>query len=334
MAKGHKPKAGSRAFWPRKRARRIYPRLKVCTQSIGIMDKMKESKPIAFAAYKAGMTHVMFTDTRKGSVTEGHEISRPVTVLDCPPLVVFGIKLYKKELGRYKDIGTLLADSLKKELSRKLLIFDRKKKHDAVAFEKLVDGAVNVRLVVHTQPKESGLGKKKPEVFELDIGGATPRQKWEYAKHKLGKEIDIAEVFAGGEYVDVSAVDIGKGYQGPVKRFGIVIRSRKNKGKRRHVGTMGPVTPARVLPGRIPLAGQMGFQTRTEYNKRIIKVGSGGISPDGGFINYGVVPKAYIMLEGSVPGPKKRLIMFRKSFRKTTVREPVEISHVSVRTQQ
>jgi ribosomal protein L3 len=47
-----------------------------------------------------------------------------------------------------------------------------------------------------------------------------------------------------------------------------------------------------------------------------------------------IVPKAYIMLEGSVPGPKKRLIMFRKSFRKTTAREPVEISHVSVRTQQ
>lgn len=330
MAKGHKPKAGSRAFWPRKRAKGAYARFKHSKESERL-KKAEETKPIEFGGYKAGMTQVLLTNTRKMSVTQGQDLSKPVSVLECPPLFVFGIKLYRKGSKGLETSGMVWAKDLKKDIVRKLDI--PKKKSELPDLGGKLGEISDIRLLVHTQPRESGLGKKKPEVFEIDISG-TLENRWKYAKEKLGKELDVSEVFAEGEYVDVKAVSKGKGFQGVVKRFGVRIRSRKNKEKRRHIGTMGPVTPGRVLPGVIPQAGQLGLQTRTEYNKRLIKIGNAGLEIKGGFVNYGEVKKNYVLIEGSLPGPKKRFILFRKSFRKTDVKEPVEVKSVSLESQQ
>ncbi len=330
MAKGHKPVAGSRAFWPRKRAKRIYPRFKHSKE----LEKLKEegTKPLEFGGYKAGMTQVVFVDNRKGSVTQGQEIAKAVSVIECPPLFVFGVKFYKEGENGLETLGMVWTKDLKKDLVRKLDV-PKEPKSDFSEFEGRLNEIADIRLLVHTQPRETGLGKKKPEVFEIDLSG-TKEEKLKYAKEKLGKEIDISEVFSEGEYVDVKAVTKGKGYQGVVKRFGVKIRTRKDKEKRRHIGTLGPVTPGRVLPGKIAMAGQLGFHTRTEYNKRIVKIGNDGLEVKGGFVNYGVVRKNYVLIEGSVPGPKKRLILFRKSFRKTGVKEPIEIKSISLESQQ
>ena len=112
------------------------------------------------------------------------------------------------------------------------------------------------------------------------------------------------------------------------------IRTRKDKEKRRHIGTMGPVTPGRVLPGKIPMAGQLGFHNRTEFNKRLVKIGKDGLGIKGGFLRYGNVKKDYVLIEGSVPGPRKRFILFRKSFRKSDMKEPIEIKSISLESQQ
>jgi large subunit ribosomal protein L3 len=332
MAKGHKPKAGSRAFWPRKRAKRAYPRLKHSRESERVAGKIEGTKPIAFGGYKAGMTQVLFEDNRKGTVTQGQEMTKPVSVIECPPLFVMAVKLYKRRLDSYESMGTVWAKDMKKDVARKLDI-PKGKTSQVSNFDKQLDKIADVRLIVHTQPRESGVSKKKPEVFELGLSG-TVEEKWNYAKGKLGKDIDISEVFGEGEYVDVKAVSKGKGFQGVVKRFGVTIRSRKNKEKRRHIGTMGPVTPARVLPGAVPQAGQLGFQTRTEYNKRVLKLGNDGLKIKGGFLNYGEVKKNYVLVEGSVPGPKKRLVFLRKSFRKPDNKEPVEIKSVNLNSHQ
>ncbi len=319
MAKGHKPKAGSRAFWHRKRAKRMYPRVRISG-----MEKLKgqnEPKPVLFAGYKAGMTRVMFTDSRKESPTSGQDITSGVTIIDCPPVFVFGIKLYRKTAGRYRNTGTIMSKNLKPDLKRKI---SAPKKEPVTSKHGEAD---DIRLLVHTQPRESGLSKKRPEIFEIDIAGNDPKQKLEYAKGKLGKVLEISEVLEEGEYVDTKAIDKGKGFQGPVKRFGVTIRSRKNKGKRRHVGNIGAVTPGRVLPGKITMPGQMGFQARTEFNKRVVKIGNDGISSKSGLTGYGSVPKGYLLVEGSVPGPKKRLIFFRKSLRKEK-KQPLEIKQV------
>lgn len=327
MAKHHKPVAGSRAFWPKKRARRIYPKAK--TRSV----RSDEAAPLAFAGYKAGMTRVSLVDQRKDSATMGEEVVRPVTVLDCPSLRVCAVQVYRKTDAGIETESTVWAEKLSRDLERKV---KTPKKIDPKNRIRQLDSQIekmrDVRLLVYTQPRESGIGKKKPELFEVGLGGDM-QKKWEYAKGKLGSEIKASDVFKAGEWVDVSAVDKGKGYQGPVKRFGIKVRPRKHEKKRRHTGTLGPVTPGRVLPGKIAMAGQLGFQTRTELNKMVMRIGSGGVSPRGGWLNYGSIKGEYIMLSGSVPGPKKRLIMIRKGLRPRKP-EALELKEVFLESQQ
>ncbi|MFQ5647711.1 MAG: 50S ribosomal protein L3 [Candidatus Aenigmatarchaeota archaeon] len=323
MARGHKPRAGSRAFWPKKRAKRIYPRLRA---------EGKEPKPLGFAAYKAGMTQAVLVDTRKGSVTQGEDVVKSVTVLDCPALIVCGIKAYRSTTSGLVDLGVVWTEKIAKDLNRKTRLpkAPKKKLED---LEKELERISEVRLLVHTKPRESGMRKKTPELFELPLGGDA-KQQFEYAKGKLGSEIKVGDVFTEGDSIDVVAVTKGKGFQGPVKRFGVTIRPRKHEKKRRHIGVLGPRNVARVLPGKLAMAGQLGFQTRTEWNKRIVKLGSGGLAPKGGFLNYGLVRGDYLVLEGSVPGPRKRLIMLRPGLRAPETKESVQLKEVHLHSPQ
>ncbi len=329
MAKGRKPRAGSRAFWPKKRAKRIYATVKS-------HPEVRDAVPLDFAGYKAGMTQICFNDNRKGSVTEGEEIVVPVTVLDCPSLVVCGIKTYKKKEHGLAGAGLVWADNISKDLKRKTCV--PKKAEKATSFAALegeLDNIEDIRLLVHTKPRESGIGKKKPELFEVSLGGDM-KQKLDYAKQRLGSEIKPSEIFKEGEFVDVRSVSKGKGYQGVVKRFGVKIRGRKHMKKRRHIGVLAPRNVARVRPNTVAMAGQLGFQTRTEYNKRILKIGNvkdAQVNPRGGFLNYGLIKGDYILLQGSVPGPKKRLILLRKGVR-AKKEEPVEIKRIILESQQ
>ncbi len=328
MAKGSKPKAGSRAFWPRKRAKRIYPRMTAVPKVDG------DVRPLNFAAYKAGMTRVIHEGNRKDSPTFAKDIVRAVTVLDCPPLMVCGAKLYGLKKGRDNTLGMVWAEKLDKTLSRKVKVprkYDFRK--NLASAEKLLGEANDVRLVTCTQPAKAGVGKKTPEILEVHLSGDT-EAKWNYAKENLGKELKAESIFEEGEFIDTSSVTKGHGMEGPVRRFGVKIRNRKAHNKRRHVGNIGAVTPGRVLPGKIAMAGQHGFQVRTEYSKRIFRIGSDGFEPKGGILNYGSVPGQFIMIHGSVGGPRKRLIMLRKSMRKTGEKLPVEIKHVATESQQ
>lgn len=325
MAKGHKPVSGSRGFWPRKRAKRIYPKFKISPE---IMEKYEKPLPLGFAAYKAGMTRVIYVNMDKNSSTYGQEIVAPATVFDAPPLTCIGIKIYKKTVDGLKDIATIWAEKLSKDLKRKVKVpekIETKKSVDEI--EKIIMKSpeeYDIRIVVQTNPRNSGIGKKRPEVFEIPLGGNI-KDKWETTKQRLGSEILAKDVFREYEFVDVSAVTKGKGFQGPVKRFGVKIRPRKHEKKRRHVGNIGAVTPGRVLPGKIAMPGQMGFQTRTEFNKRVLIIGNGGINPKGDWLNYGKIKGDYIVLEGSVPGSKKRLVFLRKAIRPPAKEKKVEI---------
>jgi large subunit ribosomal protein L3 len=328
MSKHHKPVSGSRAFWPRKRAKRIY-------SSISSHPLSKDAVPLDFAGYKAGMTTVVVVDGRKASVTHGQEVVKSATVLECPPIMVAGIRTYRKTPYGLKAVKDIWAEKLSKDLMRKSDLPEKPETKKGLEAMESLEGIDDIRLVVHTSPRESAIGKKTPEMFEICLGGNV-KDKWSFAKQKLGGEIKAEDVFKEGDWIDVKAVSKGKGYQGPVKRFGVKIRSRKNKKKRRHVGNIGAVNVARVLPGKIAMAGQLGFQTRTEYNKRILRIGNDGkINPKGGWINYGLVSGQYMLLEGSVPGPKKRLVMLRKGIRAPQNRkEPVEIRHIVLESQQ
>jgi large subunit ribosomal protein L3 len=60
------------------------------------------------------------------------------------------------------------------------------------------------------------------------------------------------------------------------------------------------------------------------------------INPKGGYVRYGKVKRDYLLLLGSIPGPKKRLIRIRKTIRPLksfTVKTP-EITFISRESQQ
>ncbi|MFB6295151.1 MAG: 50S ribosomal protein L3, partial [Candidatus Nanohaloarchaea archaeon] len=79
-----------------------------------------------------------------------------------------------------------------------------------------------------------------------------------------------------------------------------------------------------------PQPGGMGYNKRTELNKRVLAVGDdpSEVTPDSGFKNYGEVESTYLLVKGSVPGSAKRLIMLRPAARKDDYPENPEITHI------
>jgi large subunit ribosomal protein L3 len=68
----------------------------------------------------------------------------------------------------------------------------------------------------------------------------------------------------------------------------------------------------------VAMAGQMGYQQRTEFNKRILRVHAvdeTDVTPAGGFLHYGVLRTDYVLVRGSVPGTTKRLVRLRDAIR-------------------
>ena len=88
MPRTRQPRAGSMQFWPRVRARYVYARIRNWPAS-------KEAKPLGFAGYKVGMTHLMINDNRPNSLTKGTDIFYPTTIIECPPLKTASIRFYK-----------------------------------------------------------------------------------------------------------------------------------------------------------------------------------------------------------------------------------------------
>ncbi|MDR0509296.1 MAG: 50S ribosomal protein L3, partial [Candidatus Methanoplasma sp.] len=179
--------------------------------------------------------------------------------------------------------------------------------------------------------------KKVPDLMELRVGGGKINERIAYAKGVLGKEIAVKDFVAEGALIDVIAVTKGKGFQGVTKRWGVKLLSHKNSKHRRGIGNLGPKRPGYVR-STVPASGQMGYHQRTEFNKKIIKVGADGeeINPKGGFINYGEVRNTYVLIHGSIPGPTKRLIRFRDATRapKKADLSAADVTYISTESKQ
>ncbi|MCX6675378.1 MAG: 50S ribosomal protein L3, partial [Methanothrix sp.] len=290
MAKIHRPRRGSLAYSPRKRAKSEVPRIRSWLEE----DKARMA---GFAGYKAGMTHVMMIDDRPRSLTEGMEISMPVTVLEVPPMNVVAVRAYESYNGGLRPAGEAWAENLSEDLSRAMTA-PKKTRGDSLAdLEALGDDIADVRILTHTNPiLISGVPKKMPDLMEMAVNGGSMADRLKFAGGLLGQQVPITDVFELGDLLDVTAVTKGKGTQGPVKRWGIAIAKRKHArtGKKRHVGNLGPWHPAHVS-WRVPQLGQMGYHQRTENNKRLMFIGTDGaeITPNGGFPGYGMVRNQY-----------------------------------------
>ncbi len=332
----NRPRRGSLAYSPRKRAKSQIPKY-------GSWPEYEGAPTVqGFAGYKAGMTHIVMTDDHKDSPTEGKDVMVPVTVIEVPPMRVAGVRAYTSDTYGKHALTEAWTIDLDEEISRRISV---PKNHNTAAALDAIRQAIEAGRVVelyalmYTQPAVlTGVPKKVPDLMEMKVAGGSMNEQLDYVAGLLGKEVEISSIIEVGEYVDVTAVTTGKGTQGPVKRWGVQVRKRKHArgGKKRHIGNLGPWTPHHVR-WQVPQMGQMGYQQRTEFNKRVLKIGTNGdeITPAGGFVNYGVVRSPYVLIKGSVPGPAKRLIRMRPAIRRGehVVRTPT-IHHVSVQSKQ
>jgi large subunit ribosomal protein L3 len=331
MPNKRRPKKGSRAYSPRKRAAKQTPRLDSWPE---IADGPKVQ---GFAGFKAGMTHALMVDSRVKSTTSNQEVQVPVTVLEVPPMRIAAVRFYTRTTYGLKTIGEVWAKQIDPLLSKRLPI---PKNYDPAKAWKKIDGEdiEDIRVLAYTQPKlVNGVPKKAPDLMELRIGGGVMEERMEYAKEILGKEITFNQFAKEGDMIDVAAVTKGKGFQGAVKRWGVKLLSHKNSKHRRLYGNLGPKRPGYVRP-TIPMAGQVGYHQRTEFNKRVLRMGENGedVSPKGGFVHYGNVAGSYVLIHGSVPGPSKRLIRLRDPMRgaQKSLGEAPNLTYVSTESKQ
>lgn len=328
MTNTSRPKRGSMAYSPRKRAKKITGRVRSWPEVDGT------ARLQGFAGYKAGMTHAIVIDPRPKSTTSGQEIQIPVTVIEVPPMKVAAVRFYRRDaygLQCYTEVWNKKQD---KELDR--LVPPKKGKEKKIETVDLAQ-VDDVRVLMHTIPKlVSGLPKKKPELIEVRIGGGTIEERVKLAKDYLGKELKVTDfITEDGMVVDVISITKGKGFQGAVRRWGVKLLAHKNSKHRRQAGTMGPWRPHYVMR-QVPLAGQTGFHQRTEHNKHVLKVGENGeeVTPNGGFLRYGKVDNGYVLIYGSIPGTPKRLIRLRDAARNHGKTYKWEINYLSTASKQ
>ncbi|MDZ7688024.1 MAG: 50S ribosomal protein L3 [Halobacteriales archaeon] len=321
------PRKGSKGFGPRKRAASEVPRFRTWPEADG------EPSLQGFAGYKAGMTHVMMVNDHQGSPREGTTESVPVTIVETPPLRVAAVRVYRDTPYGTRPVTEVWTDELDDEVGRAVSQPDEAGDVDEIRDEKFDE----VRAIAYTAPADvDGVPKKKPDMMEVPVSGGDLDARLDHAVELLGDEVGVEDTHRAGEYIDVSAITKGKGTQGPVKRWGVKLRKGKHyrQGWRRRIGNLGPWHPSRVR-STVPQQGQTGYHQRTEINKRVLSVDDEDATPDGGFVNYGEVSSPYILVKGSVPGPKQRLVRTRQAVRPKddAVYDP-EIRYVSTSSDQ
>jgi large subunit ribosomal protein L3 len=115
----------------------------------------------------------------------------------------------------------------------------------------------------------------------------------------FGEVLDVS-VFIEGEYVDVSGVSKGKGFQGVVKRHGFSGVGDSTHGQHNRLrapGSMGASSwPSRVFKG-MRMAGRTGGQKTKMINLQIVKL---------------VPEKNLVVVKGSVPGPNGSYVIIER----------------------
>jgi len=291
-----RPRYGSLQFWPRKRAAKPLP-----SANWKPVSASKEGF-LGFIAYKAGMASAVVKDSTDKSLTLNKQVTMPVTILEVPAMKIFSVRFYKNN----KPLTEIIVSN-DKELKKKVKVPKEAKKLD-----KVPEGYDDIRVIAYSIPKQTSI-KKTPDMIELAINAD---DKLAFVKGLIGKEISL-ENFALGQLLDVRGLTKGKGMQGPVKRFGITLKSHKSEKGVRRPGSIGPWHPARVT-FRVPMAGQLGYFSRLIYNLNVLasgKIAENDINPKAGFKQYGKVKTSYIILKGSVSGPAKRQLLLTPSYR-------------------
>ncbi len=117
---------------------------------------------------------------------------------------------------------------------------------------------------------------------------------------ELGSEVNVADVFAVGDRIDVIGTSKGKGFQGVVKRHGfggVGMQTHGQHNRQRAPGSIGASSwPSRVVKG-MRMAGQTGNVQVTAKNLRVVNV---------------LADQNLILVQGAVPGAKNGFVALRK----------------------
>jgi large subunit ribosomal protein L3 len=120
---------------------------------------------------------------------------------------------------------------------------------------------------------------------------------------ELGSAVKVNDVFAENDYLDVTGVTKGRGFQGVVKRWNFGGgRYSHGGGWKRKPGSIGQCEkPANVVKGK-KLPGHMGNVQRTIQNLQVV-----GVREDDGLL----------LVKGAVPGPNGGYLVIRKAIKKS-----------------
>lgn len=146
----------------------------------------------------------------------------------------------------------------------------------------------------------------KPEVGHAKKAGATPKRYVreirgvDLAGYEVGQEVKV-DIFAEGEFVDVTGISKGKGFQGVIKRWG-QSRGPMAHGSRYHrrPGSMGSIQANRVPKGK-HLPGHMGSETVTIQNLEVVRIDT---------------ERNVLLVKGSIPGPKNSFVKIQQTIKK------------------
>ena len=211
-----------------------------------------------------------------------------------------------------------------------------------------------VRVLAHTQIRATPLKQKKAHLMEIQVNGGSVADKVAFGHGLFEKPVEINTIFEQDEMIDCIAVTKGHGFEGVTHRWGTKKLPRKTHKGLRKVACIGAWHPAHVQ-WTVARAGQDGYHHRTSVNHKVYRIGSGKdegnastefdvskkqITPYvyasdsfdclltfhsmGGFVRYGEVKNDFVLLKGSVPGVKKRVVTLRKSMFTHTSRKALE----------
>jgi len=352
------PRLGSLGFLPKKRAARYRGKVKAFPQD----DPKKPVHLTAFLGYKAGMTHIVRELERVGSKMHKKEVVEAATIIETPPMVVVGVVGYVETPRGLRSLTTVWAEHLSDEVKRRFYKNWYKSKKKAFTkyaakhaessgksvareLERIRKYCTVVRVLAHTQIRKTAVKQKKAHLMEIQVNGGSIADKVEFAKSHFEKTVDISSVFEADENIDVVAVTKGHGFEGVVARWGVKKLPRKTHKGLRKVACIGAWHPSKVM-FTVARAGQRGYHHRTELNKKIYRIGKGEddnngatdfditkktITPLGGFVRYGIVNNDFLLIKGSCPGVRKRVMTLRKSLMIHTSRKALEKSSTSLK---
>lgn len=118
---------------------------------------------------------------------------------------------------------------------------------------------------------------------------------------EIGKTLS-PEFMKEGDYIDLTAISKGKGFQGGVKRYHMAggFKSHGASVVHRSIGSIGN----RADPGKCfrnkKMPGQMGHEQVTIQNVKVIKID---------------LENQFMLVNGSVPGPRSGLVTLRKAIK-------------------